>query len=189
MATRKVKRYNGEEDGSFVEAGSGVADTKEAGMSEKEPGWDTKEAPKEALKAAAKPAPKPAPKPESKPAASPQSSGVTRMSKEAGEAAQAKFREDAKPAPKKEYYRTLGGKMAEKTPDTDRFKNFRETIGSGLKSAGEGFGNYLKSLGQREEKHGTYVKDGKVVKYAKGGSASSRADGIATKGKTRGKIC
>lgn len=27
------------------------------------------------------------------------------------------------------------------------------------------------------------------MKYAKGGSASSRADGIATKGKTRGKIC
>jgi hypothetical protein len=26
-------------------------------------------------------------------------------------------------------------------------------------------------------------------KYAKGGSASARADGIATKGKTRGKIC
>jgi hypothetical protein len=28
-----------------------------------------------------------------------------------------------------------------------------------------------------------------VKKMAKGGSASSRADGIATKGKTRGKIC
>ena len=29
----------------------------------------------------------------------------------------------------------------------------------------------------------------KVVKKASGGSASSRADGIATKGKTRGKMC
>ena len=28
-----------------------------------------------------------------------------------------------------------------------------------------------------------------VKKFSKGGSASSRADGIATKGKTRGKIC
>jgi len=28
-----------------------------------------------------------------------------------------------------------------------------------------------------------------VKKMAKGGSASARADGIATKGKTRGKIC
>ena len=29
----------------------------------------------------------------------------------------------------------------------------------------------------------------KAKKMAKGGSASSRADGIATKGKTRGKMC
>jgi hypothetical protein len=33
-------------------------------------------------------------------------------------------------------------------------------------------------------KHG-----GKVKKMASGGSASKRADGIATKGKTRGKMC
>ena len=32
-------------------------------------------------------------------------------------------------------------------------------------------------------------KGGKVKKMAKGGSASSRADGIASKGKTRGKMC
>ena len=32
-------------------------------------------------------------------------------------------------------------------------------------------------------------KGGMVKKYSKGGTASSRADGIATKGKTRGKIC
>jgi hypothetical protein len=32
-------------------------------------------------------------------------------------------------------------------------------------------------------------KGGKVKKMASGGSASSRADGIAVKGKTRGKIC
>jgi hypothetical protein len=32
-------------------------------------------------------------------------------------------------------------------------------------------------------------KGGKVKKMASGGSASSRADGIATKGKTRGKMC
>jgi hypothetical protein len=100
---------------------------------------------------------------------------------------------DTQPAAKKEMYRTFGGKMVEKAPETDRFKGVRESIGSGLKSASEGVGNYLKSLGSREEKHGTYVKDGKVVRYAKGGmtksSASSRADGIASKGKTRGKIC
>ena len=32
-------------------------------------------------------------------------------------------------------------------------------------------------------------KGGKVKKMSSGGSASSRADGIATKGKTRGKMC
>lgn len=135
---------------------------------------------------------KPAAKAESKPAAAPKNSGFTRMSKEAGEAAQAKFRESDKPAPKKEMYRTLDGKMAEKAPKTDSFKGMRESIGSGLKSAGESVGSYLKSLGNREQKSGTYVKDGKVVKYASGGSvgsASKRADGIATKGKTRGKMC
>jgi hypothetical protein len=35
----------------------------------------------------------------------------------------------------------------------------------------------------------TYRHGGKVKKMASGGSASSRADGIAVKGKTRGKIC
>jgi len=34
-----------------------------------------------------------------------------------------------------------------------------------------------------------YNKGGKVKKMAKGGSASSRADGIAQRGKTRGKMC
>ena len=35
----------------------------------------------------------------------------------------------------------------------------------------------------------TYKKGGKVKKMAKGGSAHSRADGIAQKGHTRGKYC
>ena len=34
-----------------------------------------------------------------------------------------------------------------------------------------------------------YSRGGKVKKMANGGSASSRADGIAIKGKTRGKMC
>jgi hypothetical protein len=36
---------------------------------------------------------------------------------------------------------------------------------------------------------GSYKRGGKVKKMANGGSASSRADGIAIKGKTRGKMC
>jgi hypothetical protein len=41
-----------------------------------------------------------------------------------------------------------------------------------------------KDLEERGLKHG-----GKVKKMASGGSASKRADGIAQKGKTRGKMC
>ena len=35
---------------------------------------------------------------------------------------------------------------------------------------------------------GGEAKGGKMKKYAKGGSVSSRADGIAQRGKTRGKV-
>jgi hypothetical protein len=35
----------------------------------------------------------------------------------------------------------------------------------------------------------TYKRGGKIKKMANGGSASSRADGIAQRGKTRGKMC
>ena len=37
--------------------------------------------------------------------------------------------------------------------------------------------------------HMTKTPGGKAKRMAKGGSASSRADGIASKGKTRGKMC
>jgi len=37
--------------------------------------------------------------------------------------------------------------------------------------------------------HMTKTPGGKAKRMANGGSASSRADGIATKGKTRGKMC
>jgi hypothetical protein len=183
MATRKVKRYNGE-DGSDVDM-SEIRD-EEGTLSKFRRNTETGETYDPEGSSVSKPvaASKPA---ASKPATSKPS--VTRMSKEAGETARAKFRESSTPAPKKEMYRTLDGKMAEKAPKTDNFKGVRESIGSGLKSAGESVGSYLKSLGNREQKSGTYVKDGKVVRYASGGSASSRADGIATKGKTRGKMC
>jgi hypothetical protein len=59
-----------------------------------------------------------------------------------------------------------------------------------IKSIPSAIGNYARSIVEPKEKgHGTYVKDGKVVKYAKGGSvssASSRADGCAQRGKTKG---
>lgn len=66
-------------------------------------------------------------------------------------------------APKKEYYRSASGKMVEKAapeaPDEE--------------------GGFL----------GKRMRSALGSSYAKGGSVSSRADGIAQRGKTRGKIC
>jgi hypothetical protein len=42
---------------------------------------------------------------------------------------------------------------------------------------------------QDESEPSTFRKGGVVKKYAKGGSVSSRADGIAQRGKTRGRMC
>ena len=91
----------------------------------------------------------------------PESSGVTRMSKEAGEAAQSKFRESSKPD-------------VTKMSLSERMKASRESarLGSGKTDT--------RSVSERLRS---------AFGMAKGGSASSRADGIATKGKTRGKMC
>jgi hypothetical protein len=98
-------------------------------------------------------------------------------------------------------YRDLSGNIKTKSADggaAERAAN-REKALENIKGAASSFGDYMSDFGKREEKHGTYVKDGKVVRYAKGGmtsskmmsapkasSASKRADGIATKGKTKG---
>lgn len=90
----------------------------------------------------------------------------------------------------KEYYRDFSGKLKEKTGDKKSFKDFGETISGGLKSLGSSLSDYasknIKSPAQRRDEE-------KASKgYAKGGktsTASSRGDGIAQRGKTRGRIC
>ena len=216
MATRKVKRYNGEDDSDVSSFAGTPENESNAGMKEAADAGESEARGEAILKgmrdsaAESKPASKPA---ASKPAASKPAAKSTQYGASAKSLGSSlrfgsdkrtthpEYPEDykkptaskpaeTKPAGKKEMYRGFDGKMHEKTSDTDSFKGVRESISSGLKSAGEGISKYVKSLGQREEKHGTYVKDGKVVKYAKGGStASKRADGIASRGKTRGKIC
>jgi len=47
----------------------------------------------------------------------------------------------------------------------------------------------LNSQENMEPSDMAYNKKGGAIKMANGGSASSRADGIAAKGKTRGKMC
>lgn len=79
------------------------------------------------------------------------------------------------PAPKKEYYRDLSGKSREKEagpkgPD----------IGGAIS---RGVSNFFGSIRERG-------KQSNPDAYAKGGmTASKRADGIASRGKTRGRIC
>jgi len=92
--------------------------------------------------------------------------------------------------PKKEYYRDFSGKLKEKTPDSNPKKSFGDSISEGIKSFGSSLSDYasknIKSPAQRrdEEKASKgYAKGGKVS------SASSRGDGIAQRGKTRGKMC
>ena len=215
MATKKrAKRFDGE-DGSMVnEPNRGIPDqteqeaANEAAMTsammrrraEEEGARDEKAMPYKDFmseKEPEAPARKPrvvAAVPMSKPSAPMQAPmAVASGMPSAGASLRAMDNAMASKADKKEMYRGFDGKMREKSDTTDSLKGMRDTIGSGLKSAGEGIGSYLKSFGNREEKHGTYRdSSGKVVKYAKGGSVSSaskRADGIATKGKTRGRMC
>ena len=68
-----------------------------------------------------------------------------------------------------------------------------ERQNAGAKRAGLSVDDYLTS-GKKtiDEQEGTFKRGGKVKKMASGGmtsSASKRADGIASKGKTRGRMC
>jgi hypothetical protein len=89
------------------------------------------------------------------------------------------------------YYRSFSGKMMPKTA-TER-PDLGAMIGSGVSKVGKALG----SLYEKPEKYMTKEeKESKMragsSSYKTGGSvskASSRADGIAQRGKTRGKMC
>ena len=91
--------------------------------------------------------------------------------------------------PKKEMYRTLGGKMAEKTADySNPLMGLGELASRGAKTIGEAFSKY-KFMTPAERKSEENRKAKEARGYKAGGSvskASSRADGIAQRGKTRG---
>jgi hypothetical protein len=96
-------------------------------------------------------------------------------------------------AKKKEYYRDFSGKIKEKTSDDRRpLKDLGETISKGVKSVGEFASKNIKSPAQRRDEEKSVRENQKKYGMKKGGSvssASSRGDGIAARGKTRGKIC
>jgi hypothetical protein len=73
-------------------------------------------------------------------------------------------------------------------PTSEQAAANRQAVLDKVKAAGSSAANYVRNLAKSPEEHGSYRGfDGKVHTYKKGGStASSRADGIAQRGKTRG---
>jgi len=89
----------------------------------------------------------------------------------------------------KGYERDLALDPPDKNPIGYKLRKFGDTIGDKVRGVGEYFNiNNMTSMDDKAQ-----MKARKDVKgYAGGGSVSSaskRADGIATKGKTRGKMC
>jgi hypothetical protein len=117
---------------------------------------------------------------------------------------------DTKPAAKTDYYRGSDGKMHPKTAEpapkseyewgTQNIKrnlqNAPGDIMSGIKKVGSALSNF-ETIAERRSREAKEAKNkpvakrsgGAVKKMASGGMASSRGDGIAQRGKTRGKMC
>ena len=102
---------------------------------------------------------------------------------------------------KKETYRDMSGNVKTKTSAADREADMaarRESLMSGIKKVGSSIGDMFSKAKQNYEstrpvsRQVQRERDQAAARgnLAKGGmTASRRADGIATKGKTRGKIC
>jgi len=89
----------------------------------------------------------------------------------------------------KDYEKELALDPPDKNPVGYKLRKFSDTVGDKMRGVGEFFNiNNMTSMDDKAQ-----MKARKDVKgYATGGSVSSasrRADGIATKGKTRGKMC
>jgi len=127
---------------------------------------------------------------------------------------EASVKEAEKSSAMPDTYRDLSGKVKVKEkvmpPSEYEFgpqnikrnlRNAPSDIASGLKTAGSSVGDYLgktftmegREQAEKERKERLGMKHGgSIKKMASGGnvsSASKRADGIAQKGKTRGKMC
>jgi hypothetical protein len=83
-----------------------------------------------------------------------------------------------------------------KVPSSEQAAVNRGAAMDKVKSVAGSIGDYFSNFEtpaerrSRESKQGSGMKKGGMVKkMASGGMASSRADGIAQRGKTRGKIC
>jgi hypothetical protein len=159
-------------------------------------------------KAAPKPAPKPAPETssvrrvnreeaESSISKASEPSSVRKLSREEGESirkASAPAKSESTPvSAKKETYRDFSGNIQTKKSTEDRDSESsarREKAMDAVKSVGSGIGSlFSKAMENYRSTVPRYNKEKKMASGGKVSSASSRADGIATKGKTRGRMC
>ena len=117
-----------------------------------------------------------------------------RKETEAAESASAPAKSESTPvSAKKETYRDFSGNIQTKKSTTDRDAESaarREKAMDAVKSVGSGIGSlFSKAVENYKSTVPRYNKEKKMASGGKVSSASNRADGIATKGKTRGKIC
>jgi len=104
---------------------------------------------------------------------------------------------------KRETYRDTSGKVQTKTSAADRSAEMaarRESLMSGIKNVGSSISDMFSKAKQNYESTRPVSRQvqkerdqaaarGNLAKGGMASSASKRADGIATKGKTRGKMC
>ena len=104
---------------------------------------------------------------------------------------------------KKETYRDTSGKVQTKTSAADRSAEMaarRESLMSGIKNVGSSISDMFSRAKQNYESTRPVSRQvqkerdqaaarGNLAKGGMASSASKRADGIATKGRTRGKMC
>jgi hypothetical protein len=142
-------------------------------------------------------------------ATKPSGSATSAPSSASGNAAMAAFSQ-AKAVPRNIQYATEAEKarqarIDEQNYDSDLMKNRRQAVVDTVKNIPANVVNAF-TPPEKTFQNKTYVKDGKVVRYAKGGmvkkmssggmssskpkpsTASSRGDGIAQRGKTRGQL-
>jgi hypothetical protein len=199
MATkRKVKRYADEGYVTGEDSNSGMREARDAIDADiaKTPSADYGDyipmSSSETVKAA---------KPRvSAPAVSAKPSATKSAAKDENYSNEGRYKAAPTTTAKKETYVDMSGKVQTKKSATDRDAEMaarRENLMSGIKSVGSSIGNMFSKAKQNYES--TRPVSRQVQKerdqaasrgnLAKGGTASSRADGIATKGKTRGKMC
>ena len=102
-----------------------------------------------------------------------------------------------KPKPKrpaKKITRDAAGKPSNAGPDVLSSNYSRNTRTGATAKKPMSKEDYMQSreqykTAQDKSEPSTFRKGGATKKYAAGGSVSSRADGVAQRGKTRGKIC